>query len=463
MKGPGKGVIAALLNRLSAMSPWAIRRNTQAVERLNASTMALRTELRDMRERLHQLSAHAADSQRHTQQLLEIYRRDLGERARFAALPHAKLRSDALVLQGRPALRMRVERRSVGQPFERPFSSWLGVTRCASSAPDIRALWERLLACEAGSGDVLRSLPSTVLDMPGAVVSRDATGMLRVSLRPQREGTTGMCAVPRFAYTFPARKLRNFGHWLLDCVPQVVAMSAVAPDAVFLLPAPLRGFHRSTLSLVGLAPRQMVEWDGAPVECGQLLVQESDGRMGGGRPLAALAEMRRLLARQEGTSNSRGRRIYVSRRDARNKRRWLSNEPAVEAVFRSRGFEILAMADHSLEEQVRIFRDARIVAGISGAGLADIVFSPPATHVVVLLSDSLIRWYADQVGQRSAWVEPEKATRGGLAALGDSPRFYVHLAAAFDQYCHCFLGGDEMPLDPLSGFLDDVLRQVDHA
>jgi hypothetical protein len=112
------------------------------------------------------------------------------------------------------------------------------------------------------------------------------------------------------------------------------------------------------------------------------------------------------------------------------------------------------MSDCSLDEQIRLFSDASVVAGISGAGLSDIIFAPPGGHLMVLLSDSFIHFYADARVQRSAWTRPGDTP---LAALGDSPRFYAHLAAACEQHCHCFLGGDEMPLTPLEGFVREVL------
>jgi capsular polysaccharide biosynthesis protein len=155
------------------------------------------------------------------------------------------------------------------------------------------------------------------------------------------------------------------------------------------------------------------------------------------------------------------RRLYFSRRDAKVGRRWVLNEPAVEELFKARGFEIVNVAAFPLHDMVRLFSEARVVAGINGAGLAHILFSPEGTHVIPLFSDSLIRWHADEEGTRSLWARDRQVAVRRLSALGDSPRVYAHVAAAFEQYCHSFVGSDEMPLDPLAGFLDDVLATVD--
>ena len=369
-----------------------------------------------------------------------------------------KLLSDSIELDRETLDRAATSRVAVGEPVELPFSRWMGVTRTATGDAAVRALWEGLLAREARSGDVLTGGPSTVLSLHDAVASKDERGGLRISgtsTSPHGTPGTGVLAIPRFTFALTDRKRRNFGHWLLDCLPQIVALAAVEPHARFLLPAPLRGFQRETLSLLGVGSEQMLEWDERPVAAERLLVFETDGRAGGGRPLSAMAEMRRLLTHSHAPSGARpSRKIFVSRRDASRKRQWMSNVRALDTLFAQCGFEVVVMSERSLDDQIRLFSDAAIVAGVSGAGLSDVIFTPPGAHLIVLLSDSLIHWYADARGQRSAW------TRQGdtpLAALGDSPRFYAHLAAAFEQHCHCFLGGDELPLTALDAFVREVI------
>lgn len=425
---------------------------------------ALHTQLKGFREELRALTAQAAEADGRIEHLLALERDRVQERASLAAIPRAKLLSTSIDLEGTPSQRLGVRRVRVGEPVERPFSTFLGVTQCATDAADVRDLWARLLASETQCGeDVLRGLPSTILDVPDATISIVEGGRLNVALGRRGEAARTTVAVPRCTFDFPPQKLRNFGHWLLDCAPQVVALWKAAPDAQFLLPDPGKGFHQATLSLLGIPPHQLKPWDGAPLACSRVLVFESDGRTGGGRPLSALVELRRLmappLAQMDASPN---RRVYLSRRDAGSKRQWVTNEAEVEALFRSRGFEILLMADCPLEQQVRIFREARIVAGVSGAALSDLVFAPAGTHAVVLTSDSLIRWYANEGGARSLWSAGRRVAGGQLAALGDSPRFYAHLCATFEQYCHSFVAGDQMPVGRLAGFLDDVIARVDH-
>lgn len=409
-------------------------------------------ELQTLRATIEALNASLAERRRQLDELVALERADLRERAALAAVAGPRLLVDRVTIDGNAAERLALRRLRAGAPVERRLADWIGVTECVSPSADVREMWDRLIAAETNrADDLLRGLPSTVLHMPDAVVSLD-NGSLRVTMQAD-PAALDVVAVPRFAYALPPRKLRNFGHWLVDCVPQVDVLAARDRDAVLLVPPFQKPFQPWGLTLAGVDQARVMEWDGRPVAARRLLLFESDGRTGGGRPLSALTGLRARLHGVAGT-----RRIYVTRRDARNRRKWVSNDEAIEALFRERGFEILSMAEIPFDEQARIFREARVVAGVSGAGLTELLFSPPGTHAIVLISDSLMRWYADDRGARSFWADGRRGA--DLAELGDSPRFYTHLAAAFEQHCHTFVAGDAMPLDRLGTFVDAALARV---
>jgi hypothetical protein len=454
---------------LRALRPAAIDRQSKSLASLEASSEALQQDVSAMRALLGDLSVRLAALGADTEALLAACRDEAQEQARLGALSGAKLAADGIRLIGPPSARLRARRLRSGETVDLPFGSQMGRTFVASTAADVRDLWERVLAREVECvDDRLRGAPSTALEIHHATLALGSEHTIDVTLdatgAPDRHSDVVTIAVPKLTYHFSARKLRNFGHWLLDGVPQIVALDALAPDAIFLLPDPLKGIYTSTLGLLGISADRLRPWSGSPVSCSRLLLLEDDARAGGGRPLSALLQTRRRFLDRAGVPADRpSRRLYVSRRDAKPHRRWVDNEPEVEALFASRGFEIVSMRDCPLPEQVRLFGSARIVAGASGAGLADIVFAPPGTHVITLLSDELLRWYAAEGQSRALWVSPSATAGGELAQLGDSPRFYAHVAAAFGHISHSFVGPDQVPLEALSAFLDDVLARVDAA
>lgn len=72
---------------------------------------------------------------------------------------------------------------------------------------------------------------------------------------------------------------------------------------------------------------------------------------------------------------ARDRRIYISRR--LTDRRRVRNEEDLLVRLRSMGFESYCLETLSIEEQIHLFHDAEIVVAPHGAGLTNLIFSPP--------------------------------------------------------------------------------------
>lgn len=76
----------------------------------------------------------------------------------------------------------------------------------------------------------------------------------------------------------------------------------------------------------------------------------------------------------------RGRRIYISRRSQHM--RVMVDEPSLEAALAARGFEIIRPERLSVVDQIALFREASVIVGASGAGLANVLFTDPGTRVI---------------------------------------------------------------------------------
>ena len=102
--------------------------------------------------------------------------------------------------------------------------------------------------------------------------------------------------------------------------------------------------------------------------------------------------MLRKLASNKVVKNL-GERIYISRRKAN--RRKLVNQESVEQKLMEHGFEIVCMEDYSFMEQISIANHAKVIAGIHGAGLCNVLFMENEGKVLELAPDiddhSLIR------------------------------------------------------------------------
>ncbi|MGG5822493.1 glycosyltransferase family 61 protein [Falsiroseomonas sp. HW251] len=83
------------------------------------------------------------------------------------------------------------------------------------------------------------------------------------------------------------------------------------------------------------------------------------------------------------------RRIFVSR--AMASRRRASNESAAIAIAARHGFAPVVLEGMGFLDQVALFRRAEAVAGLHGAGFANLVFAPPGCRVIEILPSEPLR------------------------------------------------------------------------
>ena len=75
--------------------------------------------------------------------------------------------------------------------------------------------------------------------------------------------------------------------------------------------------------------------------------------------------------------------VYLSRRDSEGKRPLL-NMTSVEEIFLKNDIEVQEMSKISLDDRVRSIRSSESIAGIFGAGFANIVFASPGSRVLFI-------------------------------------------------------------------------------
>lgn len=183
-------------------------------------------------------------------------------------------------------------------------------------------------------------------------------------------------------------------HWLIEALPRLYSLAAVDEPVTLLMPESLPPERQAQLAaclpnnvttrLVPVGARLRLErfvlpsylmtlWDFAyPPHDHLAFVRD--------RLLAANA-LPTDGGRSDGPSGRE--RLYVSRAGARARR--VVNEEDVLAALRPLGFRAVRLEELPFAEQVRLFRAAEVVVAPHGAGLANVLFSPPMT-VVELVS-----------------------------------------------------------------------------
>jgi capsular polysaccharide biosynthesis protein len=74
-------------------------------------------------------------------------------------------------------------------------------------------------------------------------------------------------------------------------------------------------------------------------------------------------------------------KIFISRRPST--KRDCPQTPQIEAFFAAAGFTVLFPEDHSYLDQKMIFARARVIAGLGGSGMFNMMFNPRATVVII--------------------------------------------------------------------------------
>ena len=95
----------------------------------------------------------------------------------------------------------------------------------------------------------------------------------------------------------------------------------------------------------------------------------------------ALNFLRTLLPSNSDTKSVR--KFSISRADAAGRKP--INEEQVQQALRARGFDVVTLSGRSARDQIELFASASHVVGVHGAGLTNVLFSPPDTRVLEVL------------------------------------------------------------------------------
>jgi hypothetical protein len=170
------------------------------------------------------------------------------------------------------------------------------------------------------------------------------------------------------------RVFDNYSHWLTAHLPKLLLLKSEGLLADVLFPRERPAFIDDSLRMVGIDPTLFIPFEpGSPIHVDRLTVLSTD-------------RFRRELLRLPSEAcpipipESPDRRVYISRERAA--RRKLINEHELWPLLRDAGFEKVFMEDLTFDEQVSLMRQTSILAAPHGAGLTNMMFCPPGTHIV---------------------------------------------------------------------------------
>jgi capsular polysaccharide biosynthesis protein len=221
----------------------------------------------------------------------------------------------------------------------------------------------------------------------------------------------------------------NYWHWMMDCVPRYRLLAAAGVetnDAMWLIDHRRLPYQLETLKALGIAEQAVIVSErGTHLEAESLIIPSLLNPVLTTETITYSAESLEFLrttflpggeGRREPESGS-GERIYLTRGTVG---RSFANEEEVAGFFADRGFQLLRCEGLSVREQARAFANARVVVGLHGAALTNVVFCHPgATVVEIFVPDFIHPYYwtiSRQAGLRYvAYCEDERRT--GVSAF----------------------------------------------
>jgi capsular polysaccharide biosynthesis protein len=176
----------------------------------------------------------------------------------------------------------------------------------------------------------------------------------------------------------------NYYHFRLQCMPRIKLVRQMFKDeeiSHWIVPPMRWQFHRSLLAAAGIDPDKIVE-----ASCNNEFIVDKLilPRIPGENHLTtkwACAYTAALV--QPADDLGFGEKIFVDRGNGSGRR--LVNEREVIAHLEKNGFKSVVMNELTIAEQASVFHNAKVIVGVHGAALTNLIHAPSNARVIELL------------------------------------------------------------------------------
>ncbi|MCK0171440.1 glycosyltransferase family 61 protein [Aliiroseovarius sp. S1123] len=174
----------------------------------------------------------------------------------------------------------------------------------------------------------------------------------------------------------------GYYHWVTETLPRAIILRDRFPDALPLIPLDVYGRYIATLEAVGF--QEVLPYpDHKNAVCDRIVLTDCPKIFGTTSP-SLMCQVRKEVFKGLGINTADGADfVYVSRSKSRGRK--IANEDEIISLVKRFGGEIINFEDYDFPSQVKLMSSCKVIVGIHGAGLTNMVFMPPGGTVIELL------------------------------------------------------------------------------
>jgi len=180
----------------------------------------------------------------------------------------------------------------------------------------------------------------------------------------------------------------NYYHWMVDSLPRIHLIKSLFPEnnkRKYYIPEYTQDYQKETLRIQGIDEADVISSENSKYISTKCCYATSHPNPKNNVPKWIISFLRKSFLKN--MSKKQNKRIYISRDDSVNKRN-IVNEKELKNRLKKLGFKSYKLSNLDIREQANLFNQARVVVGVHGAGLTNLVFSQANTRVIEILSDN---------------------------------------------------------------------------
>ncbi|MDG1992257.1 MAG: glycosyltransferase family 61 protein [Pirellulales bacterium] len=178
----------------------------------------------------------------------------------------------------------------------------------------------------------------------------------------------------------------NYFHWIAEVLPRLWTLLQSGEQADWYVADCYSRWQRASLAALGVQLDRVIQPHATfHLEADEILVPSLQATQA--IPPMAQGLAKGLLGLQDANDSEPKRLIYIERAHSRRP----VNADEFSAWRRKHGFDDVWLEDMSFAEQIALFQQAKVVLGVHGAGLTNIIHCRPGTLVVEFMPAGLNR------------------------------------------------------------------------